>query len=95
MTRDTSKDKVAIFKVLLAKCRRICQFVQRIGWLNRLANALIINHAIGEIPARPNPLSTDQPPLEWPAPSSQASAGQLEKCARSRANPLPARREND
>lgn len=63
--RDTSKDKVDIFKVLLARCRVVCGLIQKIDWLNRLANALIINHAIGEIPARPNPLSCGWAYTTW------------------------------
>ncbi|MEP6821559.1 MAG: hypothetical protein ABI946_04335, partial [Chthoniobacterales bacterium] len=63
--RDNSKDKKDIFKTLLSRCPRLCRFVQRIGWLNRLANALIINHAILEIPTRPNPLSCGWAYTTW------------------------------
>ncbi len=63
--RDTSRDKVDIFKILLARCRRACRLLQRFDWLNRLANGLIINHAIGEIPSRPNPLSCGWPYTTW------------------------------
>ncbi len=63
--RDTSKDKIDIFKILLARCPRICRLIQSIGWLNRLVNAVIINHAIVEIPGRPNPLSCGWPYTTW------------------------------
>jgi prostaglandin-endoperoxide synthase 2 len=54
--RDTSRDKKNFIKTVLAEWPRTCRFIQRIGWLNRAANALIIHRAIMEIPSRPNPL---------------------------------------
>jgi prostaglandin-endoperoxide synthase 2 len=63
--RDKSRDKVDIFKLFLQRCRRTCRLIQSIGWLNRLANALIIDHAILDIPSRPNPLSCGWSYTTW------------------------------
>jgi len=63
--RDTSKDKKDLVKTVLARSTGICSLIQSIDWLNRLANALIINRAIGEIPSRPNPLSCGWSYTTW------------------------------
>ena len=63
--RDTSRDKKDLAKTILSRCRRLCAFLQSVGWLNRLANAFIINYAIGEIPPRPNPLSCGWSYTTW------------------------------
>ena len=100
--RDTSRDRRDILKTLLARCGRICRFIQSIAWLNRLANAAIINRAITDIPGRPNPLSCGWPYTTWegvtnrrwssrhlapkPTPAHLPPAGRVAEALFSRAN---------
>jgi prostaglandin-endoperoxide synthase 2 len=55
-SRDTSRDGVNLFKMLLTKCEWFWRFVQRIDSLSRLVNRALIDNAILTIPVRPNPL---------------------------------------